>query len=42
MCKVLLNEKLNGVELYFEGKPAGTVLADLKATSRNSISRFKS
>ena len=31
MCKVLLNEKLNGVELYFEGKPAGTVLADLKA-----------
>lgn len=31
MCKVLLNEKLNGVELYFEGKPAGIVLADLKA-----------
>ena len=31
MCKILLNEKLNGVELYFEGKPAGTVLADLKA-----------
>lgn len=31
MCKVLLNEKLNGVELYFEEKPAGTVLADLKA-----------
>lgn len=31
MCKVLLNEKLNGVELYFEGKPAGTVLEDLKA-----------
>lgn len=31
MCKVLLNEKLNGVELYFEGKPAGTVLVDLKA-----------
>lgn len=31
MCKVLLNEKLNGVELYFEGKPARTVLADLKA-----------
>lgn len=31
MCKVLLNEKLNGVELYFEGKPAGTVLTDLKA-----------
>ena len=31
MCKMLLNEKLNGVELYFEGKPAGTVLADLKA-----------
>ena len=31
MCKILLNEKLNGVELYFEGKPAGTVLTDLKA-----------
>lgn len=31
MCKMLLNEKLNGVELYFEGKPAATVLADLKA-----------
>lgn len=31
MCKILLNEKLNGVELYFEGKPAGAVLADLKA-----------
>jgi hypothetical protein len=31
MCKILLNEKLNGVELYFEEKPAGTVLTDLKA-----------
>ena len=31
MCKVLLNEKLNGVELYFEGKPAKTILTDLKA-----------
>lgn len=31
MCKILLNEKLNGVELYFEGKPAGAILADLKA-----------
>ena len=31
MCKMLLNEKLKGVELYFEGKPATTVLADLKA-----------
>lgn len=30
MCKVLLNEKLNGVELYFEGKPAASVLTDLK------------
>lgn len=31
MCKMLLNQKLNGVELYFEGKPAGSILADLKA-----------
>ena len=31
MCKMLLNEELNGVELYFEGKPAKTILADLKA-----------
>lgn len=31
MCKMLLNEELNGVELYFEGKPAATVLKDLKA-----------
>lgn len=31
MCKVLLNEKLNGVELYFEGKPSVAVLSDLKA-----------
>ena len=31
MCKMLLNEKLNGVELYFDVKPAGTALADLKA-----------
>lgn len=31
MCKMLLNEELNGVELYFEGKPAKTILTDLKA-----------
>lgn len=31
MCKMLLNEKLNGIELYFEGKPGAEVLADLKA-----------
>ena len=31
MCKMLLNEKLNGVELYFDVKPVGTILADLKA-----------
>lgn len=31
MCKMLLNEELSGVELYFEGKPAKTILADLKA-----------
>lgn len=32
MCKMLLNEKLNGVELYFDVKPVGTILADLKAS----------
>ena len=31
MCKMLLNEELNGVELYFEGKPAKSILTDLKA-----------
>lgn len=31
MCKMLLNEELNGIELYFEGKPAKTILTDLKA-----------
>lgn len=31
MCKMLLNEELSGVELYFEGKPAKTILTDLKA-----------
>ena len=30
MCKVLLNEKLNGVELYFENKPAQEVINNLK------------
>lgn len=30
MCKVLLNEKLNGVELYFEKKPAQEVINILK------------
>ena len=30
MCKVLLNEKLNGVELYFENKPAQEVINTLK------------
>ena len=30
MCKVLLNEKLNGVELYFENKPAQEVINSLK------------
>ena len=30
MCKVLLNEKLNGVELYFEKKPAQEVIDTLK------------
>jgi hypothetical protein len=32
MCKVLLNEELNGVEMYFDNKPAKEVLADIKAT----------
>ena len=31
MCKVLLNEKLNGVELYFENKPAQEIIDTLKA-----------
>ncbi|WP_195966713.1 LPD29 domain-containing protein [Clostridium sp. 1001283B150210_160208_E6] len=31
MCKMMLNEKLNGVELYFDGKPSTEVLTDLKA-----------
>ena len=30
MCKVLLNEKLNGVELYFENKPAQNIINSLK------------
>ena len=30
MCKVLLNEKLNGVELYFENKPAQEIINSLK------------
>ena len=30
MCKMLLNEKLNGVELYFENKPAQEVIDTLK------------
>ena len=30
MCKVLLNEKLNGVELYFENKPAQEIIDTLK------------
>ena len=30
MCKVLLNEKLNGVELYFEKKPAQAIIDTLK------------
>ena len=33
MCKVLLNEKLNGVELYFEKKPAQELIATLKENS---------
>lgn len=31
MCKMMLNEQLNGVELYFNGKPEREVLNDLKA-----------
>ena len=31
MCIMLINEELNGVELYFEGKPAKSTLTDLKA-----------
>ena len=30
MCKVLLNEKLNGVELYFENKQAQEIIDTLK------------
>ena len=30
MCKVLLNEKLNGVELYFDKKPAQAIIDTLK------------
>lgn len=30
MCKVVLNNELNGVEMYFEGKPAKEILADIK------------
>lgn len=30
MCKVILNNELNGVELYFEGKPMVEVLNNLK------------
>lgn len=30
MCKVILNNELNGVELYFEGKPMAEVLTNLK------------
>lgn len=30
MCRMMLNEKLNGVELYFDGKPSAEVLTDLK------------
>lgn len=31
MCKMMLNEQLNGVELYFSGKPKREILNDLKA-----------
>jgi hypothetical protein len=31
MCKVLLNNELNGVELYFEGKPVQSIIDSLKA-----------
>ena len=30
MCKVILNNELNGVELYFDGKPMAEVLNNLK------------
>jgi hypothetical protein len=30
MCKVVLNSELNGVEMYFEGKPVQTVIDSLK------------
>lgn len=32
MCKVVLNEDLKGVEMYFDNKPNKEVLADIKAT----------
>jgi len=31
MCKVVLNSELNGVEMYFEGKPVQTIIDSLKA-----------
>lgn len=31
MCKVVMNNDLNGVEMYFEGKPVQTVIDSLKA-----------
>ena len=30
MCKLVMNEKLNGVELYFENKPAQEIINSLK------------
>lgn len=30
MCKVLLNNELNGVELYFNGKPSQEVREEMK------------
>ena len=30
MCKVVLNNELNGVELYFTNKPSSDVLTNLK------------
>lgn len=32
MCKVLLNSELNGVEMYFQGKPSKEVREDIKST----------
>lgn len=31
MCRMLLNEKLNGVELYFEGKPNQEIINNMKS-----------